>query len=140
MMTRYGAASAALALLLPAMACGQAMPPAAQNDGAAARPKTGLTLQDFTSRRERRVLAADTDGDGKVSRAEYIAAASRGKGDPARRFARLDRNGDGVVDRQEIASLLARRFARLDTDHDGVLTPTERSAARPSARRAAPEA
>lgn len=140
MMTRYGAASAALALLLPAMACGQAMPPAAQNDSAAARPRSGLTLQDFTSRRERRVLAADTDGDGKVSRAEYLAAAIRGKGDPARRFARLDRNGDGTVDRQEIASMLARRFARSDTDHDGVLSPTERSAARQSARRAAPEA
>ncbi|WP_294353741.1 EF-hand domain-containing protein [uncultured Sphingomonas sp.] len=140
MKTRYGAASAAFALLLPAMACGQAMPPAVHDNGAAARPRSGLTLQDFTSRRERRVLAADTDGDGKVSRAEYLAAATRGKGDPARRFARLDRNGDGVVDRQEIASLLARRFARLDTDHDGVLTPTERSAARPSARRAAPEA
>lgn len=140
MKTRYGAASAALALLLPALACGQAMPPAALSNGAAARSKTGLTLQDFTSRRERRVLAADTDGDGKVSRAEYIAAATRGKGDPARRFARLDRNGDGVIDRQEIASMLARRFARLDTDHDGVLSPSERSAARQSARRAAPEA
>lgn len=104
------------------------------------RNSAGLTLQEFTARRERRVLAADTDGDSAVSRAEFLAAAISGKGDPARRFARLDHDGNGVIDRSEIASMLARRFAKLDTDGDRVLTPTERAAARASAKRGAPEA
>lgn len=59
----------------------------------------------------------DTDGDGKVSRAEYDAQS-------ARRFARMDINGDGVVDRAEMAALIGRgRMAgRIDADGTGTLT------------------
>lgn len=138
--TPYRAVLGALFLLLPTIACGQVAPQAGPRGPLVTRNSAALTLQDFTARRERRVLAADTDGNGEVSRAEFLAAATRGKGDPARRFARLDRDGNGVIDRREIASMLARRFAKLDTDGDGVLTPTERSAARVSAKRSAPEA
>ena len=119
---------AGLLLLLPAAACGQGQQ---QTTAGASTPvKAGLTLQDFTARRERRMLSADTDGDGKVSRSEFVASATAGKGDPAGRFSRLDRNADGALDRQEIASLMARRFGRLDADGDGVLTPAERMAAK----------
>lgn len=86
----------------------------------------GLTLRQFQQRREQRILAADTDHDGKVSLAEFTAAMANGKADPARRFARLDRNGDGRVDRQEIAAMAARRFGRIDADGDGRVTKAER--------------
>ncbi|WP_238560218.1 EF-hand domain-containing protein [Sphingomonas sp. Mn802worker] len=135
----YCAAMAGLFLLLPTMACGQVVPQAAQGDAATAQTGRGLTLQAFTAKRERRMLAADTDGDGKVSKAEFLAAATKGKGDPERRFAKLDRNGDGFIDRQEIAAMSARRFARLDTNGDGVLSAAERSAARALKRAATPE-
>jgi len=96
-------------------------------------------VKDFTTRRERRMLSADTDGDGKVSKAEFLAAARSGKGDPARRFNRLDRNADGLLDRQEIAAVMTRRFGRLDTNGDGMLTPTERAAAKAGKNPAQPD-
>lgn len=91
----------------------------------------GLTLAQFQQRQERRFLAADTDGDGRVSKAEFLANAKAGKGDPAKRFARLDSNGDGMLDKSEIDAMLAHRFQRMDTDGDGLLTAQERVAARP---------
>lgn len=84
----------------------------------------------FVARGEAALLRADTDGDGRISRAEWLAhAAQRGmKGRPERQFARLDLNGDGYLDKSEIDAMLARRFAKRDTNADGVLTPDERHA------------
>ncbi|WP_010188387.1 EF-hand domain-containing protein [Sphingomonas sp. PAMC 26605] len=96
-----------------------------------AAPASGknMTLEQFQARHEKKLLAADNDGDGRVSRAEFVAAAKAGKGDPAKRFARLDRNSDGTLDRAEIDAMLARRFKRMDTNGDGVISPQERVAA-----------
>jgi Ca2+-binding EF-hand superfamily protein len=97
---------------------------------------------------------ADTNGDGRITRAEFIAAR-------AKLFARLDRNGDGYLDKQDVPQgLFARRngeaadrlqqammmldkngdgrishdefvngpsllFDRADTNHDGVVDARE---------------
>jgi len=119
-----------LLLLLPAAACGQSRQPSGSMKAAVAKSTAGMTVTDFTARREQRILSADTDGDGKVSKAEFLASRNSGKGDPARRFGRLDRNADGWLDKQEITSVMARRFSRLDTNGDGVVTPAERAAAK----------
>ena len=89
----------------------------------------GMTLQQFQARHAKKLMAADTDGDGRVSRAEFIAAAKAGKRDPAKRFTKLDRNGDGMLDRSEIDAMLARRFKRIDSNGDGLISPKERAAA-----------
>lgn len=95
-----------------------------------AGPASGeITLQMFVQRHERKLIADDTDGDGKVSRAEFLAAVKAGNGDPAKRFARIDSNGDGVLDKAEINAMPTRRFSRLDTNGDGALSPDERAAA-----------
>ncbi|MBS0478913.1 MAG: EF-hand domain-containing protein [Proteobacteria bacterium] len=47
-----------------------------------------------------------------------------------RLMARLDTNGDGVVDRAEYRAQAARRFDRMDANKDGKLDPAERQAAR----------
>ena len=86
-------------------------------------------MQAFIARHEKKIMADDTDGDGKVSRAEFLAAAKSGKGDPARRFAKLDQNGDGMLDKSEIDATLTRRFRHQDTNGDGLLSPDERAAA-----------
>lgn len=97
-------------------------------------PAGGVTLQQFVEKQEARIMAADSDGDGKVSQAEFEAAMKSGRGDPAARFARLDTNHDGMLDKGEIDAMLAMRFHRLDTNGDGILTTQERMAARTTHR------
>ena len=48
----------------------------------------------------------------------------------ARMFARMDANGDGVVDREEYRAVMLRRFDRIDTNKDGKIDAEEREAAR----------
>jgi len=47
-----------------------------------------------------------------------------------RMFARLDTNGDGVIDRDEFRAQAAARFDRMDTNKDGKIDAAERQAAR----------
>ncbi|MBE2211503.1 MAG: calcium-dependent protein kinase 21 [Xanthomonadaceae bacterium] len=76
----------------------------------------------------------DVDGDGRVSRDEYIAWMSYG-------FDAMDRNRDGVLQASEqpggrgkpLARIthhanLAERFARQDVDRDGFLSAKELAA------------
>ena len=86
-------------------------------------------------------MAADTNGDGVVSRSEFFAAAdARYKArdanrdrklsgdemkDKGGRFARIDTNNDGVLTYEEAAAATSARFTRLDADQDGKLTPEE---------------
>ena len=100
-----------------------------------------------------RLMRADRNGDGIVSREEYAAYADR-------QFDRLDGNGDGVIDAQEVDAAAERiykrikarmqaqfkradangdgretreefqaqaqkRFARMDPDQDGKLRPED---------------
>lgn len=88
----------------------------------------GTDLTAYSARATQRMMAADTDHDGKISKAEFAAAlqARRAKRLGSRMFDRADTNHDGMVDQAELKALMARRFARLDANHDGVLTPDER--------------
>ena len=75
---------------------------------------------------------ADTDQDGRITRAEFLAARRA-------MFDRLDRNHDGVVSKDDFGRL--RRFrakaadqidsfiAAVDADHDGVASRAELDAA-----------
>ncbi|RWE27842.1 MAG: acid-shock protein, partial [Mesorhizobium sp.] len=90
--------------------------------------KSDITLAKFQKRREKAIMAADTDGDGKISLLEWEAfrAKRNVKGDPAKSFARIDSNHDGFIDRAELDAFFAKRFARLDKNGDGILTVDER--------------
>lgn len=76
--------------------------------------------------------SADTNHDGVVSRAEFIAARQA-------RFAMLDRNGNGSLDRTdaaviarfqpEAAAIIDALLTAADTDHDGKVSPAELAAA-----------
>lgn len=124
-----GRTAVALAVLAPAAACAQPADQAAPASRKGTTAAAGVSVSTFVSRHEKKRLADDTDGDGKVSRAEFMAAAKAGKRDPAKQFAKLDKNGDGVLDKAEIDTMLNRRFKRLDTNADGLLSAAERDAA-----------
>jgi len=75
----------------------------------------------------------DTDGDGHVSRGEYIAYMGRG-------FDRMDTDGNKVLEGDELPpgahrvthaeyeASLAAAFARQDSNHDGFLDARELAA------------
>ena len=102
-----------------------ATPPAAAP--AAPRARSDITLAKFQKRREKAIMAADTDGDGKISLLEWEAFQAKRniKGDAAKSFARIDSNHDGFIDRAELDAFFAKRFAKLDKNGDGVLTADE---------------
>jgi len=80
----------------------------------------------------RGLARADGDGDGRVSKAEYIARADA-------RFAKMDKNSDGKVSADERAPpppadgaaapaggrMRSRMIERLDTNHDGMISIDE---------------
>ena len=76
----------------------------------------------------------DSNGDGKVSEAEYVEYMSAG-------FRRMDSNGDGVLEADELPGghgktvtlqsyqdNLRRQFHKLDRNHDGYLNARELAA------------
>jgi Ca2+-binding EF-hand superfamily protein len=137
-MTRFLVTAAALGLAAAAIAQ-TASPPASS---AAA---DGMSFEAWAAGARARLMALDTDHDGRISKDEMAAgggmmgrraAANPSAGgdaprrDPARMFERMDTNNDGYLDAAEINAMLARRFARMDANHDGVLTADERGAMR----------
>jgi hypothetical protein len=90
----------------------------------------GMALDQFLARQTLRIMAADTDGGGRGSKAEIEAMPDKSDRDPSRRFERMDANHDGYLDREEIRAALARRFQRMDRNGDGIVTPEERIAGR----------
>jgi hypothetical protein len=118
-----------LLALAPVGACAQPVDQGSSSTRNAAARNSGVTLQNFVKRHEKKLMANDTDGDGRISKAEFIAAAKAGKGDPAKRFAKMDANGDGMLDKTEIDAMLTGRFKKLDVDSDGVASASERATA-----------
>lgn len=72
-----------------------------------------------------RMMAADTDKDGRISRAEAQAAHAKA-GD---RFEQMDVNNDGYIDRSDREARTAQRrgecFGKADTDKNGQLSRAE---------------
>ncbi|ESY93814.1 acid-shock protein [Mesorhizobium australicum] len=136
-MIRRSILAAALSLLTTAALAQTATQPPAATPPAATAAKSDITLAKFQKRREKAIMAADTDGDGKISLLEWEAfqAKRNVKGDPAKSFARVDSNHDGFIDRAELDAFFAKRFARLDKNGDGILTgdemPGHKSAPKP---------
>lgn len=81
--------------------------------------------------------AMDVDSNGKVTREEYMALRlgnQRGwnkarqetrQASKAGRYAAMDTNNDGTLDRAEFVAGAAARFRAADRNRDGRLTPTE---------------
>ena len=136
--------------LIAAALLGLATAAAAQTPPAPAAPAGGISFDTWSAKARERLMALDTDHDGKISKEEFAARAAMGGGrwgghgghgdaqgagdapkrDGSRMFDRFDTNHDGFLDATEINAVLAQRFARMDANHDGVLTEDERHAMR----------
>lgn len=91
---------------------------------------TGIAVaQTSSSPQSARALRGDSNGDGSLSRAEFVAKAEQ-------RFARMDANRDGRVTREERREIRGGkhrggkgmrggRFQRMDADRDGRVSRAE---------------
>lgn len=98
-----------------------------------------IDLAEMRRARDGWVAQVDRNGDGRISRDEFLAAPPHGRNGRvspmlrARRakvFARIDMNRDGVIDAAEREASLKRWFARRDLNTDGRLSYEELRAAR----------
>jgi Ca2+-binding EF-hand superfamily protein len=95
-----------------------------------------ITVEDFATLRDTRFGELDTDGDGMVSQAEYIAhAEAQATERAAERFAQLDADEDGVLSRDAIEARTRggngeRMISRLDEDNSGGISAEEFEAAK----------
>lgn len=90
-----------------------------------------ITAEDLESARTERFATMDTDGDGSISEAEFIAKAqATAEERAAAMFARLDADGDGVLSQDVLQSRSRgrdpeRMISRLDTDDSGGVSAEE---------------
>ena len=78
---------------------------------------------------------ADTDGDGKVSRAEFIASRTA---QIEKMFSRMDTDGDGTLDAREAEAAAERMRAMVAGDRAGPRRPDGARAQRPGDERPRP--
>lgn len=100
-----------------------------------------LTKEELPEGWGERLLRADADGNGAVTKQELEAArqklaagAGRGGFEPGQLFARADKNGDGKLTKDELPEPWAERLLRLDKDGDGAISKAELAEARPLQR------
>jgi Ca2+-binding EF-hand superfamily protein len=83
------------------------------------------------------LLQSDANSDGEITKEEYQAALARIRGQAARAFnpeqmfARMDQNGDGKLQKDELRGPRGERFDELDGDKDGAISKEEFQAAGP---------
>ena len=88
----------------------------------------------ITSKELRRAIVAlkklDTDGDGNITMAEVRPQSGPGgpMGDPAQIITENDKNNDGKLQQEEIPPYLARMFEGADTNGDGAIDRDELAA------------
>lgn len=91
-----------------------------------------ISRAEFMARAQARFATLDVDKNGAISREERRDARSdRGHGHGKRdggMLRRLDTDKDGRISRAEFAAQAATRFARMDANRDGTIDKTEMAA------------
>lgn len=90
-----------------------------------------ITVEDLEAMRTERFATMDTDGDGSINEAEFVAKAQADAQErAAAMFARLDADGDGVLSQDVLQNRSRgrnpeRMISRLDTDDSGGVSAEE---------------
>ena len=113
---------------------------AAERQQAEARRRQGLvTINDFIDMQLRSVDQLDKNNDGKITQQEYAAVAGPADGPQAQglppfelrrkiammKFADIDTNKDGVLDRVELTAHAVEQFMQMDLNKDRFLNEEE---------------
>jgi len=90
-----------------------------------------ITAEDIATLRQNRFSEMDTDGNGSISEAEFVAGASAQSEERATKmFAHLDTDGDGQLGQDTLANagkrgMHTRMIERFDTDGSGGVSEEE---------------
>jgi Ca2+-binding EF-hand superfamily protein len=87
-----------------------------------------VTKENMEQRQAERFARMDTDGDGRLSVDELHAGLQRERSERMHKW--LDRDGDGFVSAEELAAMQNKRFAKMDANGDGVLDKDEMRSSR----------
>jgi Ca2+-binding EF-hand superfamily protein len=87
-----------------------------------------VTTAEFQAGALARWTEADANKDGKVTVDEFKAVHEAHR---AERFSKEDTNGDGVLQRSEVAKMPDEFFAKLDANKDGALSKDEMASFKP---------
>lgn len=85
-----------------------------------------LAAADLKGPEAQRLLVCDSNKDGAITKAEYLACRRRvAERWMQRIFAKYDKNGDGFIGREERVAALRGFFGSLDTNKDGRISREE---------------
>ncbi len=94
-----------------------------------------LTADELPEEMRERIMGADADGDGAVSREEMQQMRPRGGRRGGTLFERFDADDDGTLTAAELPGEMASRIMEADANGDGRLTREELEQARPGGGR-----
>jgi len=90
-----------------------------------------LEKEELPERIAGKLMKADADGDGAITKDELVQARQKLGGQMADRlFDRFDANKDGQLTKDELPERAAERIMKADADNDGAVTKEELQAAR----------